>query len=301
MAANEFDFDVLCYGTISADDLNYVSHLPTPRRDSQVQVDFQRLGGEAATVARFLSTWGLRVAVVGNAIGQDSWGRYIRSQLDALPGVDTRYLVQGEQVRTPFCRILVTPDGERSILGYWFDEAPKTELLADMMLRARLLSVDVYGKEERVHAARLARSLGRPVVSADAVWPDISLARYSDLIVISRDFLNGYFPGVYIYDHALELQSTGAGAIIITHGQKPVLVVDPQGRPSYVEPFPVAVADTTGAGDVFKAAAIYGYLQQWDLVTVTRFACAASSLYIGQPRGQDRVPELAHISRLTGV
>jgi sugar/nucleoside kinase (ribokinase family) len=266
-----------------------------------VQQDFQRLGGEAATVARFLSTWGLRVAIVGNAIGDDKWGRYIRNQLDSLPGVDTRYLVQRSDVRTPFCRILVTPDGERSILGYWFDEAPKSALTEDVMRRARLLSVDVYGKEERDEAARVARRLGRPVVSADAIWPNYSLAHLSDLIVISRDFLVGYFPGVYIYDHALELQRAGSGSIIITHGQKPVLVVDRHGRPSYVEPFPVTAIDTTGAGDVFKAATIYGYLQGWDLVSAARFACAAASLYIAQPRGQDQVPSLAQMMRLAGL
>ena len=301
MSPSDFEYDVLCYGTISADDLIYVPYLPTPRRDSQVQQDFQRLGGEAATVARVLSTWGLRVAIVGNAIGEDKWGRYIRQQLDALPGVDTRYLVQRSDVRTPFCRILVTPDGERSILGYWFDEAPKTALTEDMMRRARLLSVDVYGKDERDEAARIARGLGRPVVSADAIWPNYPLASLSDLIVISRDFLVGYFPGVYIYDHALELQKTGAGSIIITHGQKPVLVVDRHGRPSYVEPFQVTAIDTTGAGDVFKAAAIYGQLQGWDLVSSARFACAASSLYIAQPRGQDQVPDLARVTQLAGV
>jgi sugar/nucleoside kinase (ribokinase family) len=301
MSSSDFEYDVICYGTISADDLIYVPYLPTPRRDSQVQQDFQRLGGEAATVARFLSMWGLRVALVGNAIGEDKWGRYIRNQLDSLPGVDTRYLVQRADVRTPFCRILVTPDGERSILGYWFDEAPKSALTEDVMRRARLLSVDVYGKEERDEAARVARRLGRPVVSADAIWPNYSLANLSDLIVISRDFLVGYFPGVYIYDHALELQRAGAGSIIITHGQKPVLVVDRHGRPSYVEPFPVTAIDTTGAGDVFKAAAIYGYLQGWDLVSAARLACAAASLTIAQPRGQDQVPDLAKVLKLAGL
>lgn len=301
MPASDFDYDVLCYGTISADDLIYVPYLPTPRRDSQVQQDFHRLGGEAATVARVLSTWGLRVAIVGNAIGEDEWGRYIRSQLDLLPGIDNRFLVQRPEVRTPFCRILVTPDGERSILGYWFDEAPKTAVTEEIMRRARLLSVDVYGKEERDEAARIARRLGRPVVSADAIWPNYSLAHLSDLIVISRDFLVGYFPGVYIYDHALELQRAGAGAIIITHGAKPVLVVDRHGRPSYVEPFPVTATDTTGAGDVFKAGVIYGYLQGWDLVTATRFACAATSLTIALPRGHDQVPALARVSQLAGL
>ena len=59
--------------------------------------------------------------------------------------------------------------------------------------------------------------------------------------------------------------------------------------------------DTTSAGDVFKAGVIYGQLQGWDLVSLTRFACAASSSYIAQPRGRDRVPDLAEVRALAGV
>lgn len=298
MAASEIEFDVICYGTVSADNVIYVPYVPTPRRDSQVQAEFSRLGGEAATVARVLSLWGLRVAIVGNIVGEDRWGDFIRRELASYAGIDTRYMLSQPEVRTPFCRILVTPDGERSILGYWFDETPKTRLTAEMMSKARLLSVDVYGQSERDEAARIARALGRTVVSADAIWPKYPLAGLSDIIVISRDFLVGYFPGVYIYDHVLDLQRAGAGGVIVTHGQQPVLVVDPHGRPETVEPFPVRAVDTTGAGDVFKAAVIYSHLQGWNLARSARFACAASALYVGQPRGEDAVPPLQRVLRL---
>lgn len=300
MTSSDSEFDVICYGTISADNIVYVPYVPTPRRDSQVQAEFSRLGGEAATVARVLSTWGLRVAIVGNILGEDRWGNFIRQELASYSGIDTRYVTSRPDVRSPFCRIMVTPDGERSILGYWFDDTPKTRLDEELMSKARLLSVDVYGQTERDDAARLARALGRTVVSADAIWPNYPLAGLSDIIVISRDFLTSYFPGIYIYDHALELQAAGAGSVVVTHGQKPVLVVDEHGRPATVEPFPVRAIDTTGAGDVFKAAVIYGHLQDWDLVRATRFACAASTLYVGQPRGEDVVPPLERVRRLAG-
>ena len=78
-------------------------------------------------------------------------------------------------------------------------------------------------------------------------------------------------------------------------------MVDRHGRPSYVEPIPVTAVDTTGAGDVFKAGAIYGQLQGWDLVKATRFACAAASLYVAQPRGQDQVPQLTAVIKLAGL
>jgi sugar/nucleoside kinase (ribokinase family) len=297
----EFAYDVLCYGTISADNLIYVPFLPTPKRDSHVLDEVRVLGGEAVTVALVLRDWGLRVAIMGNAIGQDNWGEFIQSELEAHPGIDMSYVEQLPGVRTPICRILVTPDGERSILGYWFDDAPKTQLVEDVMRQARLLSVDVYGRGERDTAARVARRLGRPVVAADAIWPAYALASLSDIDIISRDFLYRHFPGVYIYDHALELQEAGAGDIIVTQGQDPVLVVDRKGRPSKVETFPSRAVDTTGAGDVFKAGVIYGYLQGWDVRTAARFACAASSLHVRTPRGQYRTPDLKQARKMAGV
>jgi sugar/nucleoside kinase (ribokinase family) len=297
----EFAYDVLCYGTISADNLIYVPFLPTPKRDSHVLDEVRMLGGEAVTVAQVLSDWGLRVAIMGNAIGQDNWGEFIRSELATHPGIDTSYVEEQPEVRTPICRILVTPDGERSILGYWFDDAPKTQLGEEVMRQARLLSVDVYGRGERDAAARVARQLGRPVVAADAIWPGYALAGLSDIDIISRDFLYRYFPGVYIYDHALELQEAGAGDIIVTQGQDPVLVVDRRGRPSKVETFPSRAVDTTGAGDVFKAGVIYGYLQDWDVRTAARFACAASSLHVRTPRGQYHTPDLKQARKMAGV
>ena len=40
----------------------------------------------------------------------------------------------------------------------------------------------------------------------------------------------------------------------------------------------VNAVDTTGAGDIFHAAFIYGFLQGWPLKRQLEFACAAAAL-----------------------
>ena len=47
----------------------------------------------------------------------------------------------------------------------------------------------------------------------------------SNVVIISRAWLQTNFPGVYEYDHILELQAQGAGIIMVTDGARPVLVV----------------------------------------------------------------------------
>ena len=293
-------FDVVCYGTISMDNITRVPYLPTPRRDAHALAEHNALGGEAASVALPLAAWGLRVLVVGNLIGKDWKGQFILDELAHYRGIDTRHVRQHENVVTPFSRVLVTPDGERSRIAYWYEDTPKVELTRDMMRQASLLSVDAYGRSERDRAAMVARDLGCPVIAADAIWPQYPLASLSDVVIISRAWLQSNFPGVYEYDHILELQAQGAGVIMVTDGPRPVLVVRADGSAFAVEPYEIPnVVDTSGAGHVFKAGIIYAWMKtDWPLEQKVQFACAAAGLCCVQESGTGQPASLAQIDSL---
>jgi sugar/nucleoside kinase (ribokinase family) len=297
---DDLRYDVLCYGTISFENVTRLLRLPTPRRDATATHERDALGGEALNVAVPLAAWGLRVAVVGNFIGSDRKAELILEELRKHPRIDTRYISQHENVTTPFSRVFVTSDGERSRIAYWYDQTPKDELTVSLMAQARILSTDAYGRDERDRAAQVARSLGKPVISADAIWPQYPLAGLSSVVIISSAWLQSNFPGVYEYDHALELQAQGAGVVIITDGPKAVLVVRADGSPFGVEPYEVRrVVDTSGAGDLFKAGIIYGWLQEgWPLEQKVKFACAAAGLNCERDRSVDPPPSLDEIFAL---
>ncbi len=300
MPAPGLTYDVLCYGTISMDNVTRLPYLPNPRRDVQAVTEYNAVGGEATEVAIPLASWGLRVLLMGNVIGTDWKAEFILNELARFPNIDTQYVQQHANVLTPFTRTFLTPDDERSRIGYWYDTTPKVELTRDMMQQARLLSVDAYGRDERDRAAQVARYLECPVVSADAYWPQYPLAGLSDVIVISRARLQANFPGVYDYDHALELQNLGAGIVIITDGQRPVLVIRADGSAFGVEPYEIRdVVDTSAAGNFFKAGLIYAWLQPgWPLEHRVSFACAAAGLSCRRPRSDTQPPTLVEIARL---
>ncbi|PKO20204.1 MAG: hypothetical protein CVU38_21360 [Chloroflexi bacterium HGW-Chloroflexi-1] len=300
MPGDEDAFDVLCYGTISIDSVTHLPYLPTPRRDVAAIYEYDEVGGEAPTVAIPLALWGLRILLVGNTIGADRKGAFILDRLARYALLDTRYVHQAPDAITPFSRILVTPDGERSRIAYGYEDVPKVELVPDMLRRAGVLSVDAHGRDERDRAAQVARDLGKLVISADAIWPQHPLASLSDVVIISRAWLHNNFPGVYEYDHALELQAQGAGVIIVTDGSRPVLVVRADGAAFGFEPYHIPNAvDTSGAGDLFKAGIIYGWLQpDWPLERKVAFACAAAGLNCQRKRGDDPPPTLEEISAL---
>lgn len=271
-------FDALCYGTISLENTVRVPFLPDPRRDAQVLREQYHPGGEAVSVGVTLAAWGLEVALIGNVIGEDEYGNQIITTLHHHPGVDLRYVSREAGVRTPFRRVLVTPDGERSVLGYWFDDTPKVPLTVDVIRRARLLSVDVYGREERNRAALLARDAGRPVVAADVVWPDHPMLQCPGVIVNSRDFTMTQFPGVDLREHMWRLHQAGQSVIITTLGDQGCLALDRDGNFMESPAFDVPVVDTTSAGEVFKAGVIYAWLHGWPMARMLRFANAAAAL-----------------------
>jgi sugar/nucleoside kinase (ribokinase family) len=300
MPQEDIPFDVVCYGTISVDNITHVPRLPNPRRDVTANYEYDDVGGEALRVAMPLAQWGLRVLVSGNVIGEDRKAEFILDELANYPAIETCYVRRSPSVVTPFSRILVTPDGERSRIAYHYDQTPKEELTQAMMQQGRLLSVDAYGRSERDRAAAVARDLGRQVISADAIWPQYPLAGLSDVVIISSIYLQANFPGVFEYDHALELQSMGAGVVIITDGPRPVLVVRADGSFFDVEPYHLdRVTDTSGAGNVFKAGIIYGWLKPlWPLEHKVDFACAAAGLFCQRTEGNAPPPTLDEIAAL---
>jgi ribokinase len=59
--------------------------------------------------------------------------------------------------------------------------------------------------------------------------------------------------------------------------------------------FPVPVVDTTGAGDVFHGAYLYGLLRGWDLARTAEFAGATAALKCSGLGGRAGIPRLAEV------
>jgi sulfofructose kinase len=69
----------------------------------------------------------------------------------------------------------------------------------------------------------------------------------------------------------------GSKLAAATLGQDGVLAWDGNGF-HYSAAYKVPVVDTTGAGDIFHAAFLFGLLQGWELQRQLDFACAAAAM-----------------------
>src|SRR4051812_25454454 len=119
-------YDILCYGALCADNLIRLPHFPQPGAGVRAISDMLVPGGNALNEARCLALWGRRVALLGDALGDDPEGDLLLATVADTPEIDGRYLRRASGSRTPLCRIMITPDGQRTILAIRSPDHPAT-------------------------------------------------------------------------------------------------------------------------------------------------------------------------------
>src|SRR2546421_5725929 len=114
-------YDVIVYGLVCLDTLWRVERLPKPGGYAQVMAERRTIGGEAANTAIALARWGVRVALVGYALGDDEEGRLLQELFAReAPQIDTRFLARVSDAQTPSFLCIATPDGHRTVFGRCF-------------------------------------------------------------------------------------------------------------------------------------------------------------------------------------
>lgn len=291
-------FDVLSFGTIGLDYIIRVPYWPTPERGVHAPAEEEHIGGKATNTALFLAGWGLKVAVSGQAIGDDPTGDRLLALLAQRTNLDTRFVRRVPGLRSMYCRILVNPHGERTIIGVGVDENPQTPPTPDMVRSARLLTLDLYGGPERVEAARLAAEAGLPVVVGDVRQHDHPALPHTTVAIASAAEVRRDYPGWTLAGFAAAAQAAGAQDVIITDGAADVRVFPAMGSAVSISPPPVVVVDTTGAGDAFRAGVVYGVLAGGPLAEAAALGTAAGSLNVGRPGAASSVPMLDEVQAL---
>jgi sugar/nucleoside kinase (ribokinase family) len=290
--------EVLCYGEIGVDNIIQAEGLPSPENAIFPLSDSYHRGGAASNTAVWLAAMGVKAKLTGNAIGQDMYGDMILEGLRKHSNIDLSLVEQCENVTTPFTRAIVTPDGERSFLIYWYPQAPKIQLTKEMLNGARYLALDLYGGPERLDTARLAFEAGVSTAIGDVIWPEHPALPFTSIATNSGPYIRQHYPGVDVRQHARRLQSISKGIVITTDGPGTVHALDSQGNGFTIEPPAVTALDATGAGDAFRAGLLYGLLRGDELPRSLCWAVAAGSLKVENLGAATTLPDFEEIEAL---
>jgi len=290
--------EVFCYGEIGVDNIIQADGLPSPENAVFPKSDSYHLGGAAANTAVWLAALGVNVKLSGNVIGQDVYGDMIVEKLMRYPIIDRSLVEQRQGVTTPFTRAVVTPDGERSFLIFWYPQAPKVLLTKEMLDGARFLALDLYGGQERLAAAQLGFEAGLSTAIGDVIWPEHPALPFTSIATNSGPFIRQNFPGVDVRQHARRLQSISKGIVITTDGPNMVHALDVLGQGFTIQPPRVEAVDATGAGDAFRSGLLYGLSRGMDLPRSLCWGVAAGSFKVRNLGAATTLPEFKKLEAL---
>lgn len=292
---------------VGASCIDLVCRLPvfpeagTARSKVRIGDQHRACGGQVATSLATCANLGLRANYVG-AIGDDDDGARVLAEL-ASRGIGTGG-VRVVECPTATAILLIDDAGERLVL---WRRHPDLFMGPDATIEpfvehARLIHVDDVDEEASIRAARLARERGIPVTC------DIDHVTDSTrelLSLVSMPILAEHVPALLTGEanpeRALRLLGRGRlGPIVVTLGARGAMAL--ASDEILMSPgFSVEVADTTGAGDVFRGGFITAFLRGDALPDVLRFANAAAAVSCSRVGALAGVPAADEIEALLAV
>jgi ribokinase len=294
------NIQVIGLGQASLDCLGIVPFYP--KEDGKVEMNELHIqcGGPASTALVTLSRLGISTSFLGS-ISDDYFGREILKGLKEEI-IDTRFLKITPGYISHFAYIAITKGkGNRTV--FWNRGNVPFLYPSDVNLghfqKAKILHLDCLMIEASLEAAGQARDMGiRIVLDAGTMREGVlDLLSISDILIASERFaepLTG--PGTSPEKTLKTLHQHCSGDVILTLGARGSIGLF-NGEIIFQDPFPVNAVDTTGAGDVYHGAYIYGILQNWDMPRCMRFASAVSAMKCREIGARKGIPDLKNVKK----
>lgn len=281
MREKKSGIDVVGLGLNATDTVIRVREFPALGGKERLLSSSMQAGGQVATALVTCQRLGLQARYIGK-LGDDVGGRF---QLASLrkEGLDIKHVQVARGTPNQLAYIIVDEaTGERTV--FW-DRHPRlairpAELKPEVLRGAKALLIDGCDVEACFTAARWARAQGIPVVAdLDTVYKKVEkLFPLTDYLIASANFLPALTgdkdPFRVLEYMAREFHMSAAG---MTLGRDGSLVLS-KGRFHYSPGFVVETVDTTGAGDVFHGAFLYGLVAGWEIHRMLDFANAMAGL-----------------------
>jgi ribokinase len=291
-------------GSANLDMTMALPRLPRPGETVPGGTLFTHRGGKGANQAVAARLLGAEVRMIG-CVGQDRAGAQIREGLAQLGiGVDGLVTVSGTATATAL--ILVDPDGQNQIgVALGANDRLTVEMASAHEASIAWADVLLCQLETPLPVVRWGVESAKRHDVRTILNPAPAQPLTDDLLGLV-DFLTpneveaGALSGVEVHDvetareAAERLLARGARRVIVTLGGLGALAHDDEAA-LHFPAFPVAVVDTTAAGDAFNGALAVGIAAGGGLEQAIPLAAAAAALTCTKRGAQDSLPRRAEV------
>ena len=270
-----------------------------PDEDSKIELMnlHMQCGGPVASALTVLSNFGISTSFIGS-ISDDYFGVEILNSL-RNKSIDTTLLKVTPGFQSQFAFISINrTNGNRNI--FWkrssvpFLTADEIDL--SYFKNAKYLHLDGLMIEASIEAAQQAKKMGIKVVMDAGTLREgsLELIPLADILITSEKFAQAVSDDKnFSPESALNKikKISSASAVVITLGSRGSIGIT-NGHVHIQPAFKVETVDTTGAGDVFHGAYIYGLIKEWDMRSCMRFASAVSAIKCKKIGVKNAIPTL---------
>jgi sugar/nucleoside kinase (ribokinase family) len=260
-------------------------------------------GGSAANTAAGLASFGGTAAYVGR-VADDTFGKVFTHDLRSI-GVHFDSPLGTDGLPTGRCLIMITGDAQRTMCTYLgtANLLDRAAVAPALIRNAAVTFVEGYlwdqpvAKDAIRHAADLAHGAGNKfsLTLSDPFCVDRHRAEFRQLVEHEIDILFAneleitMLYEVDTFDDALAQVRGHVEIAALTRGALGSVIVA-GGDVFEIEPHPVDVVDTTGAGDQYAAGFLFGYTHGYPLPVCGALASLAAGEVISHLGARPEVP-----------
>ena len=290
---------VLCIGHSSWDITVPVDDYPTENVKYRFNEKYAAGGGPAGNAAYLLGKWGVDT-VIATSIGSDDYGTKIKKEFQSV-NVNTDYVETSYEKDTSFSFILVNKkNGSRTVFNVTSEHLPLKKLTYEFTPDIILTDGHDYATSQNAiskypHAISVIDA-GRPVQEV------IELCKYIKYIVCSKEFaetvtglkmdFNNPQTLVNVYTK-LQNKYPNSNIVITLESHGALYQVNNQIK--IMPGLKCNVVDTTGAGDAFHGAFVYGLANNFDMEKVITLANIAAGLSVQKMGSRLAIPALSDV------
>ena len=296
--------DIVGIGLCTFDIMIKLPDLPTwdqPTRMEAVAIDG---GGPCGTALCAASKLGAKTGFIGTA-GRDWLAAFKLKTMTDL-GVDISHIVRRDIKENQIACVYVHQDtGERIFnlsKDFYVYPLQAYEIERDYITQAQYLLLDGHYLEASTRAAEWMHEAGKCVIldggKTSAKKLDetkAALVPLSDILICGSGFAEAITGEAELHAAGQAALNYGPSLVVITGGEKGSFTFS-QNAQFHTPAFQVDVVDTTGAGDVFHGAYIFGLLQGWELETIAMFASAAAAIECTYLGGRSGLPNFQEVN-----
>jgi Sugar kinases, ribokinase family len=283
---------IICLGHASYDVTMPLDFYPEENSKNRIPALVECGGGPASNAAYLLGKWDCDVHFSGK-VGNDMHGKVIRKEFSEV-NVDTTYLEMDSFYTTAISHIISnTQNGSRTIMTYK-DSHDMTEVEID--LKPDIILID--GQEYFMSKKILEKNPNAiKVIDAGRANNDIvMLSEMCDYVVCSKVFAEGVTNLKFDYRNVESikniyniLKNKFKGKVIVTLEDKGSLY-EVDGKIKIMPSINVNSVDSTGAGDIYHGAFVYGLSKNMDLEEIIKLSNVTGALSTTKVGGRYSVP-----------